>query len=341
MNQGGDNGIDEFDSVYYTAGLSAKYGTGSPVTKVSIGGSYQYIYYADPAPGFKDSYHNSRVNLNVSHKASRRLTLGLNSYVSYEIEPDYAIGASTTRRGDQYLYGYLNLSASMAWSRRVSSVHNYTLTGVSYDDVSREDRLVHTFSNQLRYAVSPRTSANGEYRYAFSDYDFGTSDYDAHYFLVGADHSFSRLLAGNIAVGVEHREYDAGHDRTNPYLEAALRYQAGEDTSLRWYHRYGMEDNEVGNYTDRDSYRTGLSANHRLTPRLMVNGALQYVFDSFGGGVAPDFDDNVFALSTGLGYQVYRNTQISASYNYTNFASDRQFREFDRHRVTLGLRATF
>ena len=343
----GVNSLTENDSVYYQAGVSVAYSSAlSDQTRVRVGGHFSTIHYADQAPGLEDTYYNSRVTLDFSHAVSPRLKIGNNFYLSYEIEPDYQVGASTVRRTDQYLYGYNNFSVAYAWSQRLSSVTNYIVSGVSYDDGAFDlnDRLSHTFGHQFKYALNRRTAATAEYRFSFTNFDqsaFG--DTDSHYFLAGVDHSFSPQLAGSIRAGAQLIDYDRGGDRTRPYVEGALNYRAGEDTSFRAYTRLGIENSELLGYEDRYSWRTGLSANHMLTARLSAHGGIHYVHNEFEESIfgLADFSEDLVALNIGLGYQILTNVSLTADYSFVNISSDVPSREYDRNRVSVGLQATF
>ena len=54
-----------------------------------------------------------------------------------------------------------------------------------------------------------------------------------------------------------------------------------------------------------------------------------------------DSDEDLISVSAGLSYQVLSNVSLDANYFYTNVSSDNEFREYDRHRVSLGLSTTF
>ena len=55
----------------------------------------------------------------------------------------------------------------------------------------------------------------------------------------------------------------------------------------------------------------------------------------------PDQTDNTFAGSAGVDYRLWRNIGLNATYWYTNTDSDNEFRTYERHRISLGLTATF
>jgi opacity protein-like surface antigen len=338
---------DEQESGYWQNGASLVYSTGDRRNHLNVGAHYSNIWYFDPAPNSEDMYHNARLSLDYVTNISPRLAISDSFYLAYETEPDYLIGASINRRTNQYLYGYNNLSVSYAWTRRFSTVSGYTVTGIWYEeDVDQNnDHFTHILSQQFRYSISPTTTATVDYRFAATDYDNNpAADYMAHYLLAGVDHSFSPLLTGSLRVGAELRDYDGDlGSETRPYLEGALNYRAGKNTILRWYHYLGGDDSDLAGFLAGYSYKTGLSVQHQLTERLTTNLALHYLYQTFEDspyGLA-DEDDSTFAGSAGLDYRLWRNIGVNATYSYTNTDSDNFYREYERHRLSIGLTATF
>jgi len=292
-----------------------------------------------------DTFYNARLMFNVKHDVNRRLTIGDNFSVSYEIEPDYAVGAAAQRRDEQYLYGYNSAWASYAWSRKVSTVTRYTASGIRYDDgilAETEDRLTHTLSQEMRYNLSRVTTLIGEYRYTYTNFESADRDYTAHHILLGVDHDFSRSLRAHLRGGAELRDSEQGGKETRPYGELALRKIITEDTNVHWANRLGLEDSELGTYQSRYTYRSTLSLNHALTSRLSGNAGLTYLHNEFEGSeLQPDQSEDLVSAQLGLAYRLQSNIDLNAGYTYTTIASDNELREYDRHRVSLGLSATF
>lgn len=344
MNAGS---IHEQESAYWQNGVSLVYSTGDKRNHLNLGAHYSNIWYMDAAPFTEDIYHNARFTLDYVTEVSPRLVVSDSFYLAYETEPDYLIGASTNRRTNQYLYGYNNLSVSYAWAPRFSTVSGYTITGIWYEeDVNQTmDRLEHILSQQFRYSVSPITTATLDYRFKVADYDNNPGgDYLAHYLLAGVDHSFSPLLASSLRIGAEFRDYDGDlGSETRPYLEGALNYRAGKHTILRWYHFLGMDDSDLVGFASGYSYKTGLSVQHQITDRLSGNLGLHYLHQAFEDSPygLPDQDDDTFAGSAGVDYRLWRNIGLNATYWYTNVNSDNIYREYERHRISFGVTATF
>jgi len=335
--------INDDGSFYAQAGFLLGYATGNRTTSYNLGGSFNTTYYESSASS-EEFFYNARVNFGIRHRATSKLTISDRAYVAYEFEPDYEIGASTSRRNDQYLYAYNNLSASYAWSRRFSTVTSYTVSGVEYEEsaLKGENRISHLIAQQLRYSVARLTTLTAEYRYKITEYDNGFNDFSSHYLLVGVDHSFSRTLKGSIRAGAEFRDFDNRNSREKPYVEGALNQQIGNLTSLRAYTRIGLDSTELGSYQENFGWRSGVTLNHQFTKDLRGNAGLHYIHSAYSDSpIAADFDEDLISISLGLTYQFYRNLAVYTNYNYTNSSSDNAFRDYDRHRLTLGVSATF
>jgi opacity protein-like surface antigen len=342
-----NSSAEEHESGYWQNGVSLYFPTGDKRNHLNLGLHYSNIWYFDPAPGSDEFYNNGRVTLDFVRQISPRLLIADSLYVAYETEPDYLIGASVNRRTNQYLYGYNNFSVTYAWTQRFSTVTGHTITGIWYEDdiLEGSNNLTNIFHNQFRYSLSRTTTVTLDYRYSITEYeDNPDADSQSHFILLGVDHSFSPQLAGSLRGGVQLRSYDGPlDDRDVPYVEGALNYRVGKNTTLRWYHWLGLEDQDLAGFQSGFSYRTGLTVEQRLTDRLTGSLSAHYIWQEYSESPVglPDQTDNTFAGSVGLDYRIWRNIGLNASYWYTNVDSDSPFREYERHRVSVGITATF
>lgn len=331
---------NEQDSVYLQGTLGLDYNTGDRRTAYGISLEYSPFYYLDAPEGTDEFLQSARIGANWRHKASERLAFSDSLYFSYEFQPDYGIGASISRRNSQYLYGYNSFAATYAWTKRFSTVTSHTISGISYDDeaMGGEDYLSNIIGNEFRYAWSPTTTLALTYRFALTEYDNGFGDYTSHYLLTGLDHSFSPSTTGSFRVGAEIRDRDNGGSSTDPYFEGSLTHHVSKKQSLRAYTRIGFEDSDVRDSTTRYSYRVGASFQQRINTRLAGNVGAHYIHDTFEGGTS-DGDNDTFALSLGLDYNIYRNLNLSTSYSFTTATGDSI--DYDRHILSLGVTAQF
>ncbi len=341
---------DEDEAWYVQGGIGARYAGGSRVTRHSLGASFSLLWYdRDLQPDNDDLFYNARFSYTMVHRPSRRLTLSNNFYVTYEIEPDADIGATRSRRTDQYFYAYDRFAVSYAWTRRFSTVTSLLLTGIYYDSDSVEDRYSFGFGQEFRYLWTRVTTLVGEYRFLYTDFEESPRDYADHFVLVGADHAFSRVMRGTIRLGAQFRNGDDISNRTSPFVEASLIHMINEGFSIRVFGRYGFEDSELGSYEFRESFRTGFSTSYEFTPRLVGSAGLQFIHSEFQDSViagVSDADEDYFGIYLGLSYLLYSNVRLNAGWSYSDLDSDRDFsdgfsRDYDRNKVYLGVSATF
>lgn len=322
------------------------------------------IYYFDQpaAAGSEDIYTQSRVGVNWTHRVSERLRFSSRNFLSYELEPDYAYGFSTTRQLGEYLYWQTDNSVGYRWTERLATYTGFTLTGLDYDDVvQNQDRFTWTLYNSFRYQLTPQTVLTADYRYSQTDGADLSSDYTDHYLLGGVEHRFSPNTILVARVGAQFHESEAigGGDSTSPYVEATVRTQVNDQFSVRGFARYGVEGYDtvrnVGaalyEFDDRQTFRLGVSGEYSFSPMLSLFSGLDYIPATFddgrlvGGGPAPasagGFDEDVFNAYLGVSVKFNEMLYGTLSYNYTDSSSDFAGQSYDRNRVSLGVRAEF
>jgi opacity protein-like surface antigen len=336
------------DSAYLNTGIGVVYGiVESKTTSVNIGGNFSWIYYFDPAPDKKSNYYDARATLNVLHRVNPRLTLVNNTYFSYEIEPDYYIGASGARRTDQYIYGYTRTAAEYAWTRRLATVTAFTLTGIDYKDdpltSATEDRLTYITGNQFRYLLDRQTTITQDFRWLHTNYDIQPRTIDNYTATLGIDRVFSPRLSTSFAAGASWNRDSIGGNSTKPYADLLVSYRVAEQTTFTWANSLGFDQNEIAGFNNRYSWRTGLTLNHQITPYLAGRLGVGFIYSDFNGerAVSASTDENSITVDAALAYSILENMDVNVGYHYTNYSSDNIFRDYSRNRVSLGLTASF
>ena len=324
------------------------------------------IYYFDEpeALGSEDLYGQARAGVNFTHRVSERLRFASRNFISYELEPDYAYGYSTSRQVGEYLYWQTDNSVGYRWTERLATYTGFTLSDLDYDSaVPHSDRFTWTVYNQFRYQVSPQTVATAEYRYSQTTGNGVASDSENHYLLVGLEHRFSPNTIMIARVGAQIREVDAaGSDNTtDPYAELTFNTNVNEQFRVRSFLRYGIEDYDtvvVANgfagpalteFDSKQTLRIGVSGEYDLSQMLSLFGGVDYIMADFedgrvattavpyGGSPSEDLINAYIGLSVKFTENLYGNV----SYNYTDSSSDLPGREYDRNRVSVGVRAEF
>src|SRR5690606_32210810 len=148
--------LEDFDSYYVQGGVGLSVVDIDPTTPWSLALDLGAIHYLDGIPRYDDTFYNARIAFNIAHQISQRLKISNNFYLTYEVEPNFATGASTTLYNGQYLYGYNNFNVSYAWSQRFSTTTSLTVDGITYEDnvvSALEDRLSVLIAQQFSYAL--------------------------------------------------------------------------------------------------------------------------------------------------------------------------------------------
>lgn len=338
-------GLDSFESYYAQGGIGATYTDADRTTPWSVALDLGAIHYFDNIPRYDDTFYNARIAFNIAHQISERLKVSNNFFLTYEAQPNLALGGTTTLFNGQYLYGFNNFNVSYAWSQRFSTTTSYTVDGITYEDdivSNSEDRLSQLVAQQFSYALTQRTKLTAEYRYKNTGYqNVPGRDYQSHFALAGVDHAWSQRFTGSFRAGAEFYRSERA-DNTAPYGEVALNYAVARKTQVRWFGAGGFDGAELSGYESRYSIRTGLNATHQINKRVGLRAGAQYVYSDFdGGGVTADVTEHSLLLSAGVSYQILENLSMDASYNYSVLASDDPSREFDRNNVSVGVTATF
>lgn len=335
---------NDFDSMFIQGGLGLNYADNDQISPYNLGLDFGTVYYLDSTNRSQDTDYSARAVFNVSHAFSERLKVTNNFYLTYEVEPNFGLGASTALRNGQYLYGYNNFAVAYAWSERFSTTTSYTVDGMHYDDsdIGRlEDRFSHLISQQFSWASTKTMKLVGEYRYRTVQYSHVNNDYTSHYLLAGVDKAWSERTTGSFRAGAEFYKSNKS-DKTAPYFEASLNHATTDKTNLQVFTAVGFDGSELGNYGSRYTYRVGASVNHHVSKKLVLNGGLNYAYSTFDGiGLAPDVNEHELSATAGLGYQLWNNVSLDANYSYTVLSSDDSLRDYDRNRVSLGLSAQF
>lgn len=352
----GPGADDEAFSINPYVGLA--FVSNTPQTTWDIYARVGAIYYFDEpaAVGSDDLYEQARIGVNLVHRFSERLRFSSRNFLSYELEPDYSYGYANTRMTDPYFYWSTDNSVGYRWTERFATYTGINLTSLDYDNsIRNQDRFTWQVYNQFRYQLSPQSVLTFDYRYSETDADGVASDSTNQYLLAGIEHRFSPNTIGIVRAGAQLREMDAigGEDSTSPYLEATLRSQVNDQFTVRAFARYGIEDWDTVfypiEYTERTVFRLGVSGEYALSPVVSLFGGLDYIPSDYDGARnvvtnLPMFvnpSEDIFNAYIGLSYKITDYLYASASYNYTNSSSDIPSRDYDRNRVSIGLRAEF
>ncbi len=354
-------GFDDDEALSINPYVGLSFVNITPQTTLDVYARLGVVYYFDEpdAAGADDTYGQARAGVNVTHRFSERLRLSSRNFISYELEPDYSYGFSSTRQLGEYFYWQTDNSLGFRWTERLGSYTGFQLTGLDYDDVPHADRFTWMLYHQMRYLLTPQTVLTAEYRYAETDADGLARDSDSHYLLVGAEHRFSPNTILIARAGAQWRDVDGGDNSTNPYVELALNSQVNQQLRVRSFARYSVESYDtvqfIGggfyDFSERQTLRIGVSAEYAVSPMLSVFGGVDYIPSSFDDGdlvsapgpaaTVSGLDEDLVNAYIGLSMKFTDYLFGTVSYNYTDSNSDFVGRDYDRNRVSVGVRAEF
>jgi len=346
----------------------------SPQTTWDVYARLGLVYYFDqPSTLQDDVYTQSRVGVDFTHNFSERLRFASRNFIAYELEPDYSYGFATSRQTGEYFYWQTDDSLGYRWTERFATYTGIQLTGLYYDSsVPNSDRFTWQPYIQGRYQLSPQTVLTADYRYAQTTGDGAASDATDHYLLAGIEHRFSATTILIARAGAQFHEVDnVGSDNSvSPYVELALNSQINTRFSVRSFLRYGLENYDtvraVPNtvlppaltyeFDSRETLRLGVAGEYAISPRFSLFGGLDYIPSNFEDGrlvnpppvlppgvsaTACGYSEDIFNGYIGLSVKFNDYLYGTLSYNHTTSSSDLLGGDYDRNRVSVGLRAEF
>ena len=331
----------------------------TPQTTLDIYARLGLIYYFDSPSNTDDVNSQSRLGVNVTHRFSERLRWVSRNFIAYELEPDYARGYANSRTSDEYLYWQIQNALGFRWTERFATYTGFTLTGVDYGNSRDNDRFTWGVNNEFRYQLTQQTVATLDYRYRDTSASGAGRDSTDQFVLLGVEHRFSPNTVGVLRAGFQHRSVTGGDSTTRPSLELALTSQVNDQLRVRAFTRYSMESYDtvrlanngatLVDFDQRQTLRVGVSAEYMLSPKLSLNGGVDYVMSHYKGGVvvggvgpAPSSpNDGVINLHAGVSYQFTDFLFGTLSYNFSDSSSDLDGRDYTRNRISVGVRAEF
>ncbi len=334
---------------WFTNGeLDLAYDFGSPRTKLTLGAGFGGTYYYERV-AFQNYDIDIHAGLNITHKATPRLTLSSSLYGAYLTEPNFSFGYGLNRRSGNYFYTGDKFTATYEWVPRFATATSYTLNALNYDSNSLgtfEDRVDNTFGNEFRFLAWPTTVLVAEYRYEIVSYFHIARDSTTHFALGGIDHTFTPRFKASLRAGAEFRDYEGGARKTGPYVESTVNYAAGKRTTISWTNRYGIEEPDVVTTPSRTTFRTGVQAKEQIFPRITTVLGFYYEHDGNQSVnafpvISPAFSENAFDVAVSAHYALTRYFSVDAGYNHTQVLSDIAFREYSRNRFYGGLSFAF
>ncbi len=343
----------EADSVGFEFTPGVRFTVPLDNTTISAGYTYGYRYYEDRPGRSYDQFHLADVALN--HAFSERYKVSLFDSFAIAQEPEQ-IGTQNQplRAEGSNLRNTAGLDFTAVLAPHWSTVIGYRNGYYNYDADQFGaflDRMEHLPSIGLRYQLDPKTVLSGNYQYGISDYreaDF--RDSTSHYLFAGVDHSFTARLVGALRVGAQMIDWTNAQpgqrsDGVNPYADANLTYSYSDGSTVQLGVRHGRNATDLEGVLDQQFTMVYGSINHQITARLRGSFIGQFQNAEFVGVTANQGNDgdaeNYLSLGVTLNFKINAYLSAEAAYYFDRLSSDVVFREYDRNRVFVGVRATY
>ena len=343
------------ETAYGVVYVGAAFLSQSPQTTVEFAGRLGYVHYFDDLDfgllKVDQSTPTGSLRLNLTHRVSERLRLSSRNSLAFEYQPDYSVGSSAIRQTGAYTRWSTDNSVGYRWSERLGTYTGFIYDGVDYDNplAQRNDISAITLYNDFRYQLSPQTVATLTYRYADRNTAGSARDTQNHFIMVGGEHRFSSNSVAIVRAGVQLRSIDGStRDYTSPSAEAAVTTRVNQQLSVKAYGRLSTEDSsrQIGAavYDNANTMRLGVSGTYRVSQALSLSSGINYLSLAYEDGTtttADDVDESLINAFVGFDLQIAENLYLNGSYNFEDLSSDEDTREYDRNRMSIGVRATF
>ena len=339
---------DPISSFYtnFASGLNYNFGSSRLKLSSSLGGGVTYYY---TRPGEKIDW-TGNFALSATYLATPRLAFAIATNTAYLSQPDLTIVGGTNRQDGDYMYSNTSLTATYQWTEIISSVTGYNFTVFYYMDEGLNDsqgRISQTVSQSINWLWKPKTTLLGEYRINPTTYFEADLDQLSNFFLVGFDQIFNPKAFWNFRFGAQvnfnNNQTDGSSIYVGPYMESTFRYQFGPASSLAWNMRYGTEASGLNDVTQRQTFRTGITLAHSLSPRLTANLGFNYQCNYYDqANVISSFIENIIDVSLGVTFKINRNVSLQAGYQFIIDIAPQQIeREYNRNVAFVGANFAF
>ena len=322
-----------------TVSFGYRFGSARLAMDLLTGGGITYYF---DHPGGRDYDPFIYLNLSVAYKVTPRLTLNFSTSSSYQSQPELGTALSSINRLGNYFRSENQLSAHYRLSPRWSSVTGYSLNALEYASsaASVDDRLEHTFSEQLRYLWMPTTTVSGEYRFSLNESQGAQGDSSTQSLIAGLEQSFSPRFKAGLHSGVQFRSSGSSSGSNgnliSPYVETSLEYQLGSQgrtasrrsgagTYIIWTTRYSIEESGQPQGGGGKTFRTNLNLNYAVTARISAslaliysngdNGASNQISSTSLGGSSTE---TTFDITPSVRYAITQHCSVNVGYRYTD-----------------------
>ena len=329
-------------SLFAKENLVLSYNRGGDRTQVNVIGIGRFTQFFDAGTDDKDG----NITLSLAHNFTRRLSLYVSAYNSYQTEPDFGFDVGSENVRADHFFSNDIVSLTYHWLPRLAFVTSYAFQRIMYIDapstVTFQDRLQQTISENIEFNLTTRTKLIGQYRFEYVDYDTAPRDSTTNFLIGGFEHHLTEHLRVSLQGGESFRSFKDDGDRSDPYAQGIVQYD-GSNHSLLWITSYRVEEPSVEQALVRTTIRTGVKLNWDLTSRLKSSVGLYYHHDDNDApppSTVTGAQDSLH-FSFGLTYMINKHFSAHLTYEHNTVSSIGTQNGYSRNRYFGGVTYTY
>lgn len=288
------------------------------------------------ANGIFDISNDARITAYSNYTHAHEARGSGNSFQRFDapVVYDRVEGGAALRKSFNRLWTELGGTA------RNDEFQNATIRGV-ISDQSYRNVMITEVVNRTGYEFSPKSSVFVESAYGWRDYHDNVFDNEGYRVLAGIQAEASRVLRGEISGG--WMSYRGSHEASVGGIET-YNYRARaywEPTPLMLVMLFGGRDVGVSTEGGKSLSVTsdiGVKVDYELLRNLLLSGRFGFQNTDYRSTAR---HDNQYKGEFLAEYLLDRNWSVLASYAYTNFISTAADLDYDKHVVSVGLRARY
>ena len=330
-------------SIYTSVGGSMAHSfTSSRLQIKTLLGGGASIYYNEP--GNKILY-NGNFNTELEYKLAPKLLLKFSDTTQYLPQPAFQLAGGSTTYNQGYIYEDAKIELAAQVAPKFSAVTSYDLMGFYYmqsEANKTQGYITQTLSESLQHLLLPKTTLVLEARVAPTTYYVSGQYSVASYLVAGVNQTINPRLRFTARAGGEYvtnKNAASGNSSSAmPFWESKLSYNFGPASTLAWDVHYGTESAGLVNVNMSQTFRTGLSAMHALTPRVALNLSIYYINNQYDQPApASNYSKNTGQINFDVSYQVNRYLSMQIGYSYSDVVSwDQSGLDYNRQVVYVG-----
>ena len=334
---------NQTSSLYTSVGGSMAHSfSGARLQVKTLLGGGASIYYNEP--GNKILY-NANFSTEAEYKLAPKLLIRISDTTQYLPQPAYQLVGGSTQYNSAYIYEDAKIELAAQVTPKLSAVSAYDLLAFYYMESAAnktQGYVTQTLSESIQHLLLPKTTLIVEGRIAPTTYYVNGQYSMASYLLGGVNQTFNPRLRFTARAGGEYitnqNAVSGSSSSILPFLETKLIYNFGPASTLAWDLRYGTESSGLANVNMSQTFRTGLTAMHALTPRIAINLSLYYINNQYDQPApASNYSKNTGQLNFDVMYKLNRYLSVELGYSYSQVASwDQTGIDYNRQVIFVG-----